>query len=148
MSHECIKRASPRAHTHMQLLTTSPLFSLFLSLSLHSPLLQSIQKSISGMGNCIHITSKHSPQSQQIRSHFEETQNDTNGKMRVKIVVRKEELELLLLQLKKTGGKRPLEEVLGEIQRNRAKSAGWRPCLDTILETHTPPQLLPHQINT
>lgn len=100
------------------------------------------------MGNCIHATSKHSLQSQQIRSHFEEAENN-NGKIRVKIVVRKEELEMLLLQLKKTGGKRPLEEVLGEIQRNRAKSAAWRPCLDTILETHTPPQLiLPNQINT
>lgn len=61
--------------------------------------------------------------------------------MRVKIVMRKEELEVLMLELKRTGGKRSLEDVLGEIQRRRAHKlkspppAAWRPCLDSILET-------------
>ncbi|KAG6399400.1 hypothetical protein SASPL_140881 [Salvia splendens] len=73
------------------------------------------------------MTSKHTPQIiEQVAAYT----------MRVKVVTRKDELEQLLLQLEKTGGKRPLEDVLGEIQRSRAKPpSAWRPCLDSILET-------------
>ncbi|XP_071687014.1 uncharacterized protein [Rutidosis leptorrhynchoides] len=61
-----------------------------------------------------------------------------SGKMRVKLVLAKDELEWLLLQLKNTKGKR-LEDVLSEIEKSRMNGkstvAGWKPSLESIMET-------------
>lgn len=59
-----------------------------------------------------------------------------SSKMRVKLVLTKDELEWLLLQLKSTKGKR-LEDVLSEIGKGRmnGKSVGWKPSLESIMET-------------
>ncbi|KAI3691853.1 hypothetical protein L6452_31655 [Arctium lappa] len=60
-----------------------------------------------------------------------------SGRMRVKLVLTKDELEWLLLQLKNNKGKR-LEDVLEEIEKGRmaGKSvAGWKPSLESIMET-------------
>ncbi|KAI3756373.1 hypothetical protein L1987_56193 [Smallanthus sonchifolius] len=58
-------------------------------------------------------------------------------RMRVKLVLTKDELEWLLLQLKNKQGKR-LEDVLGEIEKSRMSGksvAGWKPSLESIMET-------------
>ncbi|PWA49715.1 hypothetical protein CTI12_AA479060 [Artemisia annua] len=61
-----------------------------------------------------------------------------SGKMRVKLVLTKDELEWLLLQLKNKEGKR-LDDVLGEIGKSRMNSsksvATWKPSLESIMET-------------
>ncbi|KAK4748662.1 hypothetical protein SAY87_015248 [Trapa incisa] len=81
--------------------------------------------------------------------------------MRVKVVLTREELEWLMLQLRDSKGgsvgsrKRSLEEILGEIERGRssksssspsrtaaaAAAAVWRPSLDSITEI---PEVLDH----
>ncbi|KAL8521273.1 hypothetical protein ACS0TY_011709 [Phlomoides rotata] len=84
------------------------------------------------MGNCIERC-KHSSQT----DHDEVKSEQKNGKMRIKIVLTKEELEWLMLQLNDTqGNKKNIEDVLGEIQRSRedTATANWKPSLDSILE--------------
>ncbi|KVH91798.1 uncharacterized protein LOC112529585 [Cynara cardunculus var. scolymus] len=60
-----------------------------------------------------------------------------SGRMRVKLVLTKDELEWLLLQLKNKEGQR-LEDVLGEIEKGRMAGknvvAGWKPSLESIME--------------
>lgn len=78
------------------------------------------------------------------------------GRVRVKIVLTKEELELLLIQLgRKDGGKAgpksSLEQVLEEIERGRRRSGGgvseagdvgsWKPSLDSIMEVPEVPEM-------
>ncbi|MFS8029853.1 hypothetical protein Hanom_Chr17g01527201 [Helianthus anomalus] len=57
--------------------------------------------------------------------------------LRVKLVLTKDELEWLLLQMKKDQGKK-LEQVLKEIERSRIRGesvAKWKPCLESIMES-------------
>lgn len=57
--------------------------------------------------------------------------------MTVKLVLTKDELQWLLLQLKKNEGK-TLEEILGEIEKCRLKGenvAKWKPRLESIMES-------------
>lgn len=63
--------------------------------------------------------------------------------MRLKVVLSKEELEWLLLQLKFREGKN-LEEVLEEIERNRGGkiSSGWKPSLESIIESPEVPEMM------
>ncbi|KAK4845019.1 hypothetical protein QYF36_027347 [Acer negundo] len=59
------------------------------------------------------------------------------GGVKVKIVLRKEELEWLMFQLKNNQGKK-LEEILGEIEKGRLREKvveAWRPSLESIMET-------------
>lgn len=98
------------------------------------------------MGNCIE-RSKHTPQTEtemmnQHHVHDEvkeeeeevEVQKGKRENMKIKILLTKEELEWLMFELENRQGK-GLEDVLGEIQRNRAKSASvWKPSLDSIIE--------------
>ena len=59
------------------------------------------------------------------------------GGVKVKIVLRREELEWLMFQLKNNQGKK-LEEILGEIERGRLREKvveAWRPSLESIMET-------------
>ncbi|GER41514.1 multidrug resistance-associated protein 1 [Striga asiatica] len=92
------------------------------------------------MGNCINKC-KVRPQTEVIKLHHdqEETKSDTdqNGRMvRIKIVLTKEELELLMLHLENRKGKK-VEDVLDEIQRSREKRhVVWKPSLDRITECH------------
>ncbi|GMN31573.1 hypothetical protein TIFTF001_003317 [Ficus carica] len=61
------------------------------------------------------------------------------GNLRVKIVMTKEELEWLMVQLNTKGGK-SLEDVLVEIERGRGKvectstTTSWKPSLESIME--------------
>ncbi|KAI3787564.1 hypothetical protein L1987_42128 [Smallanthus sonchifolius] len=79
-------------------------------------------------------------QGQQEKQKFGKT-SDTLSKesstVRVKLVLTKDELQWLLLQLKKDEG-RKLEEVLGEIEKSRltveSSVTKWKPCLDSIME--------------
>ncbi|CAB4280154.1 unnamed protein product [Prunus armeniaca] len=99
------------------------------------------------MGNCVETCTERQQgedQMQQQKHEQEERQNEIrfvkesnlskDGNIRVKIVLTKEELEWLMLQLKDRGGK-SLEDVLEEIQRSRAKvEEGWKPSLESIME--------------
>ncbi|KAL2234652.1 UNVERIFIED_CONTAM: hypothetical protein Sindi_1197400 [Sesamum indicum] len=60
-------------------------------------------------------------------------------KMRIKIVLTRDELEQLLFQLNSSEGKRQLEDVLVEIQTSRAV---WKPCLDSIIECPEVPEIM------
>lgn len=88
------------------------------------------------MGNCMN-SCKRNPQKEKKPSEKEPNSGDNeakkSGKTRVKIVLTKDELEWLLLEVKTTGGKR-LEDVLREIQRSRENGLAWRPRLDSIVE--------------
>lgn len=78
------------------------------------------------------------------------------GRVRVKIVLTKEELEQLLIHLgrdsgRKGGPKGNLERVLGEIERGRRRNGGsggdavdggpWKPSLDSIMEVPELPEM-------
>lgn len=63
----------------------------------------------------------------------EEEEGIEKGGLKIKILLTREELEWLLLQLKEKGGK-GLEEVLVEIERGRGKNEGWKPSLESIME--------------
>ncbi|OAY59662.1 uncharacterized protein LOC110628963 [Manihot esculenta] len=84
------------------------------------------------MGNCIwaqrKIEEEDMEQERELEGDFEEKDS-----VKVKIVLTKEELEWLMLQLKVNEGKN-LEDVLLEIQREREKIKAWKPCLESILE--------------
>ncbi|XP_061374112.1 uncharacterized protein LOC133316388 [Gastrolobium bilobum] len=97
------------------------------------------------MGNCMetHTTrqqdvvvemQKQQEEERGTSSGFVKT-NDNEGKNggRVKIVLTKEELKWLILQLNEKGGMR-LEQVMEEIERGREKVEGWKPSLESILE--------------
>lgn len=59
---------------------------------------------------------------------------ENGGGIRIKIVLTKEELEWLMLELKGGNGKK-LEDVLGEIENGRGKTVGWKPSLESIVES-------------
>ncbi|GAB4857555.1 hypothetical protein Ancab_015463 [Ancistrocladus abbreviatus] len=96
------------------------------------------------MGNCM--------ETWRLNPKVEEDQRLEEGKqsgfvkngLRVKIVLTKEELEWLILQLNNNnGGGKRLEDVLKEIERGRRETAegggGWKPSLECIMES---PELL------
>lgn len=65
-----------------------------------------------------------------------ESSDDEFGKgngLKVKIVLTRQELEWLMLQLEDKEGKK-LEDVLGEIGKGRTKIEAWRPSLESIIE--------------
>lgn len=84
------------------------------------------------MGNCIwaqrKIEEEDMEPEREMEGDFEEKDS-----VKVKIVLTKEELEWLMLQLKVNEGKN-LEDVLLEIQREREKIKAWKPSLESILE--------------
>ncbi|EXB54050.1 hypothetical protein L484_001388 [Morus notabilis] len=108
------------------------------------------------MGNCMETCNQrnqakemhdHDQRKQEDHDHNQRDETEINGgpfvkesslgekgKLRVKIVVTKEELEWLMVQLNNKGGK-SLEDVLGEIERGRAKvEVSWKPSLESIME--------------
>lgn len=57
--------------------------------------------------------------------------------IRVKLVLKKDELQWLLMQMKKDQG-RKLEQVLEEIEKSRVTGESvtkWKPCLESIMES-------------
>jgi len=79
------------------------------------------------------------------RDHAEEKQEEERGRrfvkvnegkngLSMKVVLTKEELKWLILQLKEKKGV-SLEEMVAEIERGREeKVEGWKPSLDSIME--------------
>ncbi|KAK3016055.1 hypothetical protein RJ639_007542 [Escallonia herrerae] len=63
-----------------------------------------------------------------------ETGLGRSSSLRIKIVLTREELEWLMLQLEENKEKR-LEDALAEIERGRRKVLGWRPSLESITES-------------
>lgn len=62
----------------------------------------------------------------------EENMVEKNNIMRIKMVLSKEEMENLLVQLKLNEGKK-LEEFFGEIERK--SDSKWKPSLESIIES-------------
>ncbi|XAR55142.1 hypothetical protein NMG60_11030552 [Bertholletia excelsa] len=98
------------------------------------------------MGNCMEreVQSNEGERKQEVEEQ-EEKMDDTGKEggggsgTRIKIVLTKEELEYLMFHLKHGGGGRRLEDLLAEIERERRKEkaavAGWRPSLESIMES-------------
>ncbi|KAD4178417.1 hypothetical protein E3N88_27008 [Mikania micrantha] len=91
------------------------------------------------MGNYMEtcIQKEKRPQAEQkVEGEKEGNYGMESCRMRVKLVLTKDELEWLLLQMKnKSQGKR-LEEVLGEIEKSRMSGksvAGWKPSLENTI---------------
>ncbi|KAJ4828891.1 hypothetical protein Tsubulata_013764 [Turnera subulata] len=65
---------------------------------------------------------------------FVEESGKKGSSLKVKVVLTKEELEWLMLQLTSDGGSKKLEDVLKEIEKCRGKAKAWRPSLESIME--------------
>lgn len=116
------------------------------------------------MGNCLEtcVTHRRPPRvTKEIEQEERETESARAGRddtdlvrekksgMRVKIVLTKEELEWLMIQLenKKEGeGERStLEDVLDEIEKGRRRNCsvgGWKPSLESIVECPEVPEFM------
>lgn len=94
------------------------------------------------MGNCMEAF-RNSPETEKNMSNEEEVVKSEvekgNNKVRIKIVLTKEELEWLMIELQKTQGKK-FEELMEEIQRSRERNVGWKPSLDSIVEIPEVPE--------
>lgn len=100
------------------------------------------------MGNCME-TLRNSPSEEKHNNIVEEeeeeevVEEEKRKKMRIKIVLRKEEVEWLMFELQKTQGMK-IEDVLLQIQTSRlhttTTAVPWKPSLDSILET---PEVMP-----
>uniref|UniRef100_A0A2N9J5Q3 Uncharacterized protein n=1 Tax=Fagus sylvatica TaxID=28930 RepID=A0A2N9J5Q3_FAGSY len=93
------------------------------------------------MGNCMETCTQKEQEKQMQQddqreraSPFGQESSFGKGGIRVKIVLTKEELQWLMLQLQDKQGKK-LEDVFGEIERAREKAEGWKPSLESIMET-------------
>ncbi|XP_020230176.1 uncharacterized protein LOC109810968 [Cajanus cajan] len=95
------------------------------------------------MGNCMETYTKGHAEERQKNEEEEERgrrwrgfveKNDDKG-VSMKVVLTKEELKWLILQLNEKGGMR-VEEMVAEIERGREKVKGysWKPSLERILE--------------
>ncbi|KAI4315532.1 hypothetical protein L6164_028330 [Bauhinia variegata] len=76
-------------------------------------------------------------QQEEIEGWNELAKGDERGKscLRLKVVLTREELKRLILQLNQKEGKgQGLNQILEEIERSRAKAEEWKPSLETILE--------------
>ncbi|TKY71030.1 hypothetical protein E2542_SST07325 [Spatholobus suberectus] len=95
------------------------------------------------MGNCMETHTLRQQDAEEKQQHEEERGtsrgfvkiNDNIGKNgpSMKVVLTKEELKWLMLQLNEKGGMR-LEQMLVEIERGREKVGGWKPSLERIME--------------
>ncbi|KAE8662066.1 Detected protein of unknown function [Hibiscus syriacus] len=94
------------------------------------------------MGNCMEKTFRtrqevEEEEIEEIREAAEKENEGVKGSMKVKIVLTKEELELLLVKLKNNsnGGYR-LGELLAEMEKARSDKVEccWRPSLESIIE--------------
>lgn len=97
------------------------------------------------MGNCLEPC-KHGQREMEQDHHHQKQEEEEEaggfgkkggfekGGFRVKILVTKEDLGLLLIQLREKGVKRT-EDVLVDVGRGRGKSQGWKPSLESIAES-------------
>ncbi|KAI3713533.1 hypothetical protein L1987_72111 [Smallanthus sonchifolius] len=100
------------------------------------------------MGNYMETCIQRNPAEEETLQHHEQQEKQEAGKasdtlckesssMKVKLVLTKDELQWLLLQLKKDEG-RKLEQVLQEIEKSRSTGesvAKWKPSLESIMES-------------
>ncbi|XP_058102987.1 uncharacterized protein LOC131246655 [Magnolia sinica] len=92
------------------------------------------------MGNCLeswtrgYNKGKKKQQQQQLQQQLQQQQKPKEGCCTVKILVSKEELGWLLLELREKGGRKRLEDALVEVKRGRGRADGWKPSLDSIME--------------
>ncbi|KAL3498989.1 hypothetical protein ACH5RR_041721 [Cinchona calisaya] len=103
------------------------------------------------MGNCIETCMHNQKENQSVEEikppellkenniGINKEDQKSGAALRIKIVLTKEELELLILQLKNKEGQR-LEDVLDEIERSRKRLrssvvGSWKPSLECITES-------------
>ncbi|KAK9053030.1 hypothetical protein SSX86_029660 [Deinandra increscens subsp. villosa] len=90
------------------------------------------------MGNYMETCIQRKPAEEETSQHDEKQgPGKTSGTVRVKLVLTKDELQWLLLQMKKDEG-RKLEQVLQEIEKSRLAGESvtkWKPCLESIMES-------------
>ncbi|PIA34684.1 hypothetical protein AQUCO_03700160v1 [Aquilegia coerulea] len=98
------------------------------------------------MGNCMETYSSWKPQEEMKQEENEQQFEDfpmenaglEKGGFRLKIVLRKDELEMLMYQLNDRRGK-TLEDLLSEIEKGRGKVIeevkSWKPSLESIMES-------------
>ncbi|OIT22125.1 hypothetical protein A4A49_62763 [Nicotiana attenuata] len=103
------------------------------------------------MGNCMEACLRREEIEESIHQELEteektseilkaekEMEKKGNNSMRIKIVLTKEELEMLFLQLKLKEEK-SLEDFLEEIKRRRERrDSKWKPSLESITESPVP----------
>ncbi|XP_028774857.1 uncharacterized protein LOC114731767 [Neltuma alba] len=98
------------------------------------------------MGNCMERSGEIQWQEgggeEEVKQQKEGEEEDSEGKkrVRVKIVLTKEELQWLILQLNQKQGM-GLDQVLEEIQRSREKVEAWKPSLESIMEIPEVPEM-------
>lgn len=90
------------------------------------------------MGNCMETYTLKPMEVQKEEEEERRRSGDDNSKgknngLRMKIVLTKEELKWLILQLNEKEGI-TMEQVLEEIERGRQKVEGWKPSLESIVE--------------
>lgn len=96
------------------------------------------------MGNCMESWTHSQEEGEQEQHQREEGAAAAEGQkkggfskedgLKIKILLTKEELEWLIFELKEKGGKK-LEDVLVEIERGRGRNEGWKPSLESIMES-------------
>ncbi|XP_054776050.1 uncharacterized protein LOC129284562 [Prosopis cineraria] len=97
------------------------------------------------MGNCMERSSEtdrwQAEEKEEVKQHQVE-KDEGKKRVRVKVVLTKEELQWLILQLNQKQGM-GLDQVLEEIKRSRDKLVQpWKPSLESILEIpEVPPQM-------
>ncbi|XP_022942038.1 uncharacterized protein LOC111447226 [Cucurbita moschata] len=90
------------------------------------------------MGNCVEVLSRRREEEEMTTTATTTImeKEERKGRVRIKVVLTKEELQWLMEQVQERGGK-GLEELLGEIEGRRKKvneDGSWRPSLESIME--------------
>lgn len=98
------------------------------------------------MGNCMetYTTRQQDHAGEKKEQHQHDDNKGKNNGLSMKVVLTKEELKWLILQLNEKRGMR-VEEMLAQIERGREKVGGWKPSLESILEA---PEMLEMDITT
>ncbi|KAF9601952.1 hypothetical protein IFM89_032104 [Coptis chinensis] len=97
------------------------------------------------MGNCMEaytlkeqgVVNEQEQENEKKPSHSPREDNHGKGGTRLKIVLRKEDLEWLMYQLNEKGGK-SLEDLLREMEKGRGNVEEvkiWKPSLESIMES-------------
>ncbi|KAL8063986.1 hypothetical protein ABFX02_01G061900 [Erythranthe guttata] len=90
------------------------------------------------MGNCIETACKKIPENMKEEEEEEEEKSSGGNNTRIKIMLTKEELNWLMMELQNKEVKR-IEDLLGEIELQRSRQkinvvVNWKPSLDSIVE--------------
>ncbi|KAG4211376.1 hypothetical protein ERO13_A02G100200v2 [Gossypium hirsutum] len=89
------------------------------------------------MGNCMEASNKRQMKEEEEEEEIKKENSTGKSRVKVKVVLTKEELELFMVKLKKNhGGGKRFGDLLEEIKKARCgnKHHSWRPSLESIKE--------------